>query len=171
VVLLIPLEFDALTAISIALIAAILATYLTVLKRNGWIGHAVTNYQSESNLEENASFASTDSTALASDNGNLELVEEIKNAGQVDEPEENVDLAAEEQKIILKQKLAQKLIEAQQYSAMKNASPQCTHRFGYLSALKKKTEIPDECYSCTQLINCVKEPKNGPQEAKSVNRS
>ncbi|MGO8805301.1 MAG: hypothetical protein ACLQO7_01675 [Candidatus Bathyarchaeia archaeon] len=166
----IPLEFDAVTAIAVVLVAAILAVYLSVLKRTGWIGHAV-SYQSKPNSQENVPFGSIDSMALETGKGNLELDEEIENGTQVDEPEENVDLEAEEQKIILKQKLAQKLIEAQQYSAMENASPQCTHKFGYLSALKKKAEIPDECYSCTQLIQCVKEPKNVPQEEKNVDRS
>ena len=150
------------TAITVVLIAAILTIYLSVLKKNGWIGNAA-SYQSEPTSEKNASSVSLDNLPLASGKRGLGL-EEIGNATPVGELEENcMDPATEAKKIILKQKLAQKLIEAQKSSAVQNASPRCTHYFGYLYSFQKNTQIPDECYSCPELIQCFKEPKNESQ--------
>ena len=36
----------------------------------------------------------------------------------------------------------------------------CKHYFGYLCALPKGAETPDECYSCARLIECYKEAKD-----------
>jgi len=33
-------------------------------------------------------------------------------------------------------------------------SPKCPHRFGYLKKLDKKAPIPDECLSCSRIMEC-----------------
>lgn len=32
----------------------------------------------------------------------------------------------------------------------------CSHKFGYLSSLPKNTPLPDECFGCPQIIECLR---------------
>ena len=44
---------------------------------------------------------------------------------------------------------------------MKQDKPEgCNNNFGYLASLLKGTATPDECYSCTRLLDCRKQTKN-----------
>ena len=36
----------------------------------------------------------------------------------------------------------------------------CNHNFGYLGTLQKGKQTPEECYACTELIECLRENKN-----------
>lgn len=36
----------------------------------------------------------------------------------------------------------------------------CTHKFGYLKSLPKNTPIPDECFGCPQILECLMRSKN-----------
>jgi len=36
----------------------------------------------------------------------------------------------------------------------------CAHKFGYLRSLPKNTPIPDECFGCPQILECLMRPKN-----------
>lgn len=36
----------------------------------------------------------------------------------------------------------------------------CTHKFGHLRTLPKNTPIPDECFGCPQILECLKRSKN-----------
>ena len=40
----------------------------------------------------------------------------------------------------------------------KTSTSSCNHYFGYLKDLPKSTEIPNECYFCTKLIECKRKP-------------
>ena len=31
----------------------------------------------------------------------------------------------------------------------------CPHKFGYLASLPKNTPIPDECFGCPQIVECL----------------
>jgi len=35
----------------------------------------------------------------------------------------------------------------------------CTHKFGYLKSLPKNTPLPDECFGCPQILECLMRPK------------
>jgi hypothetical protein len=35
----------------------------------------------------------------------------------------------------------------------------CTHKFGYLKNLPKNTPLPDECFGCPQILECLMRPK------------
>jgi hypothetical protein len=35
------------------------------------------------------------------------------------------------------------------------STPQCTHYYGYLSERQTKEEIPGECITCTQIVDCM----------------
>jgi len=36
----------------------------------------------------------------------------------------------------------------------------CVHKFGYLRTLPKNTPIPDECFGCSQILECLMREKN-----------
>ena len=36
----------------------------------------------------------------------------------------------------------------------------CTHEFGYLKSLSKNTPIPDECFGCPQILDCLMRSKS-----------
>jgi hypothetical protein len=36
----------------------------------------------------------------------------------------------------------------------------CKYYFGYLGTLARGSLTPDECYACTELIDCLKENKD-----------
>lgn len=152
----IPLEFGAATAITAVLIVGILTLYLLVLKKNGWIGNAASR-RTEAVPKEKPASASKKGAARTV-GGKTQESEETKNIN-VGERDEN-DSAAAERKIVLKQELARKLIQAQKSSKAHDVPRRCNHHFGYLHAIDKEAEIPDECYSCTKLIQCFKEPEN-----------
>jgi len=35
----------------------------------------------------------------------------------------------------------------------------CPHKFGYLNSLPKNTPIPDECFGCPQIVECLRNLK------------
>jgi len=35
----------------------------------------------------------------------------------------------------------------------------CPHKFGYLNSLPKNTPIPDECFGCPQIVECLRNIK------------
>jgi hypothetical protein len=44
----------------------------------------------------------------------------------------------------------------------------CPHEFEYLKTLPKNTPIPDECFGCAQIIECLGPPSK--KKKKSVSR-
>jgi hypothetical protein len=36
----------------------------------------------------------------------------------------------------------------------------CPHKFGYLKSLRKNAPIPDECFGCPQILECLMTRKN-----------
>lgn len=36
----------------------------------------------------------------------------------------------------------------------------CVHKFGHLRSLPKSTPIPDECFGCSQILECLMREKN-----------
>jgi len=36
----------------------------------------------------------------------------------------------------------------------------CTHKFGYLRSLPKNTPIPDECFGCPRILECLVQSKS-----------
>ena len=153
----IPFELEAFTAILIVSVATILSVYLWVLKKNGWIGNS--SRLTEPNLREKPSPVVMEKGPSVIEKERQEP-DEIKQARQFAEQEEKKDPAEDYKKTFLKRGLTQKPIEAQKPSQVRDVPPRCTHHFGYLGSLGKSEEIPDECYSCSKLIQCFKETNN-----------
>jgi hypothetical protein len=191
---LIPNEIDIVTAITIILIGAIVTVYLSILKRNGWIGKT-SNYrcpnpqcrkifQTPMKVKD---LSNKNETHLACPECGFDLG--LLNA------EKSLEIAIESKQELKKESVS-KPIEKQvpatkdtvkEVNALENPSPTleskqntspqkykkitpkqkendpqkdrpagCNHHFGYLGSLPKGTETPDECYSCTRLIECFK---------------
>ncbi len=143
------------TAITGVLIFAILAIYLSVLKKNGWILNAASP-QSQVDPAEKASLKPLENSPTL--NEGIQEPEEIK-ALVAAVQEDKMDPVLDEKKIALKHKLAEKLIEAQKSSKVRNVSSRCINYFGYLYTLEKTADIPDGCFSCSKLIQCFKQPE------------
>jgi hypothetical protein len=162
---LVPLETEALTAVTIALIAAILTIYVAVLKKNGWIGKTPnTNqpssqfrkiFQTQGNSAKNQTPITIETAISAGD-------------GEAKKAEEKADAQETEKRLLVRQKLveAQRLVEAQKSVKVKNERPRCIHYFGYLNALPRGTEVPGECLLCAKLVECYKEKKIRLQDSK-----
>jgi hypothetical protein len=136
------------TAITIVLIAVILTVYASVLKRNGWIGKPVLQtgttrviLPTPVELKTQHSDASTKAT-------------KVKTEKQKQEPKiSNTDTPGAKPKEDTETQ--RKNTEKTDLSQI-NRPEGCSHHFGYLATLPKGTNTPDECYSCTDLINCYK---------------
>jgi len=156
---LIPLEFGVATAMTAVSIGGIVTTYLSVLKRNGWIGNmANSKSQIISKAEPTKSAAENEASTKTEENKKLKRIKEAKSDNAEEElaPKETANA---ENKVVLKKKLAKTLIEAQKSSETYEVPRKCNHHFGYLSSMQKDAEIPDECYTCSKLIQCFQEPK------------
>jgi len=78
-------------------------------------------------------------------NANKEA-ESIKSSPPINEPKEKLSSIIANQELSSKQNA----VPLEQ----KTSTLSCNHHFGYLKNLPKSTEIPNECYFCTKLIEC-----------------
>jgi hypothetical protein len=155
---LVPLQTEAFTAATIALIAAILSIYVVVLKKNGWIGKAPTSNQPSSELRK--MFETEENSPKNQTPPSIETAISAGDDGAKD-AEEKADAQETVKKLLVRQKLveAQRLVEAQKSVKAKDSRPRCIHYFGYLNALPRGTEVPGECLLCAKLVECYKEKK------------
>jgi hypothetical protein len=194
---LIPYTIEIVTAITIILIGAILAVYLSILKRNGWIGETP-NYrcpnpqckkifqtplkvkdfsnkkevhlacpecgydlgslngkkglkeitlQSEPELKiQDLTSKRIETEGSTTNNGSKEP-NALRDAAPIVESKKNETSPEIDHGLFLKQELD---------DSKKDRPAGCNHYFRYLGTLSKGTKTPDECYSCSSLIECYK---------------
>ena len=191
----IPNETDIVTAITIILIAAILTVYLSILKRNGWIGktsnYRCTNPQCRKifqtpvkvkdlskkneahlacpecgfdlgllNAEKGLEIAIESKQELKKESASKPIEKQVpvtKDTVKEVKAFENPPPTLESKQNASPQKINKKLPPKQKENDPQKDRPAgCNHHFGYLGSLPKGTETPDECYSCTRLIECFK---------------
>ena len=141
------------TAITIVLIAVILTVYASVPKRNGWIGKPILQtgitrviLPALVELKTQHSDASTKATKVKTEKQKQEpKISSTDTPGTKPKDEDAATQRSYPEKTDLSQI---------------NRPEGCNHHFGYLATLPKGTNTPDECYSCTDLINCYKKTKN-----------
>ena len=51
-------------------------------------------------------------------------------------------------------------------SPVEKTPSECAHRFGYLKKLPKEAAVPDECLTCSTLLQCFAKRKNIAVEVK-----
>jgi hypothetical protein len=149
------------TAITIVLIAVILTVYASVLKRNGWIGKPSLDTRLEVRTRSSSPELRTQiSVAPAKDI-------KVKTEKQKQEPkisDTNTPSSKPKDEFTATQR---KNTENPDFSQI-NRPEGCNHHFGYLATLPRGTNTPDECYSCTDLINCYKKKLKTPNPARAV---
>ena len=65
------------------------------------------------------------------------------------------------------QKAASKTLKSKSYAAKSQTGLQkCVHSFGYLRSLPKNTSVPDECFGCPKIMQCLFQ-KSNPKISKS----
>lgn len=76
-------------------------------------------------------------------------------------PEQSVESVQRE--LSLESELTQKKKEIDEKRAFllfgKRDFEGCSHKFGYLKNLPKNTPIPNECFGCPQILECLMPPK------------
>ena len=162
-------EFAAVTAATAASIGGIVTVYYKVLKRNERIGHAASrqsqsypNSKQKTEQKPTQKLTKVSATAKTKKNQEPKKIKEVsQSVSQIRQKVENdpAEAAHALKKFFLKQKLAKTLIEAQKSSERNEVPQRCTHHFNYLYSLKRNAEIPNECYSCSRLIQCFQKPK------------
>lgn len=183
-------------AVTVVLIGVILTVYLSILKRNGWIGKT-SNYRcpnpqckkvfrkpikvkNQSNQKEIRLACPECGYDLGSSNNknalNERTIENMPEAKTSEPPNalienkvsvikvskeseslENSPQTLESKPDLKPPKTNNKLTIKQTENDKRKERPEgCNHHFGYLGTLPKNTVTPDECYSCSKLIDCFK---------------
>jgi hypothetical protein len=137
------------TAITIVSIAVILTAYASVLKRNGWIGKPFL----ETGLEVKTRPSMIELKTQHSDYPakDAKIISKKQTQEQKISNTDTTDTKPKDKDTTTQRKNTEKT-DIQQI----NRPEGCNHYFGYLATLPKGTNTPDECYSCTDLINCYK---------------
>jgi hypothetical protein len=147
-----PINTEIPTAITIVLIAIILAVYASVLKKNGWIGKTSNKTGINEKLFQIQLETKTQKQPF------------LKNESKVLAPKQEIQepkilktsLRDEEKKNNSTHRNDYKRPEESQ----KERPGKCNYNLGYLWTLPKDKTIPDECYCCSKLIECYKERKD-----------
>jgi hypothetical protein len=131
-----PFESTA-TMITICLISGIMAVYVSVLRRNGWIGR-VKIEPGPKNITP------------------IDMLQRKKyEVNMFMENNENCKLQIETSE---SESLKKETEEPPRDQIKKEQPSECKHHFGYIGTQPKGTELPDECYYCTKLIECTNAP-------------
>jgi hypothetical protein len=150
---LIPFQVEISTAITIVSIAAILAVYLLVLKRNGWIGKpSIEKIPMENTNEVKPEVKIPEPAPVAVETKVVIAKKETIETQAFIETAVAVPAVRLQENKKVKRKNRKKADEPE-----KDRPEGCNHYFGYLWSLPKGTATPDECYMCFKLIDCYKE--------------
>ena len=164
-----PYTFEVVTAITLTVIGIILALYFMVLKRKGWLkddSHEPSPFYRCPNpecrkifdkpivftdLSQNPAPAQSacphcgfDLQEVSPVGTSKKLEKAVKTSVKQEEPPERVE--------------ASKITKEKQSSTPKSLQarpPECRHFFGYLKKIPKNTPIPDECFGCLRMVDCL----------------
>ena len=141
------------TPVAIVSIVAIVAGYLLVLKRNGWIG-------GKSVVEESPAKKPIEDRRIVKIQPAPTTVERKVALPKIEKKEPEIRTTTPP--IIVKKEEAmpiKRAVSKETNEPKKDISEGCNHYFGYLWSLPKGTATPDACYLCFKLIDCSKEQK------------
>jgi len=162
-----PYTFETVTVITLVVIGIILTLYFIVLKRKGWL----TENSNESfyrcpnqecrkifqkpivltDLSQNSPqvYSACPHCGFHLEVASLSAVgKKTKTAFKIPRsPEESVEKPAVD-------KDAQKIPTASS-KPLQARPPKCSHFLGYLRKIPRDTPIPDECFSCPQMVDCL----------------
>jgi len=105
-------------------------------------------------------------SAKAKKNASEEPVSADESEGIPEEPAEGVDTRTyvEERAYALTQEIQKRKKDKEAKKSFllfgKKDFEGCPHKFGHLGSLPKNTPIPDECFGCPQILECLVGSKN-----------
>jgi hypothetical protein len=130
------------TAITIVLVGAILTGYVSVLKRNGWIGRIrVETGLPKSMLQSQPAFKNQYSNPPSNN---------------AESASKNIDTPKTKTPEKISPTVEPRETQKKTQEPSKNQPEGCRQYYSYLSTLPKGKSPPDECFCCTDLINCYK---------------
>lgn len=141
------------TVITFVLVGVILTGYLTVLKKNGWIGR--TSFEKDFRTD---SFPNQPEFKIQNAFGSVIEGKGLTPKKKNEKPQTQNTLpptGKSNENKTLQRKKPKKADETQ-----KDKLAECRHYFGYLSTLPKMAATPEECYFCAKLLECYKEMRN-----------
>jgi hypothetical protein len=127
------------------LVGLILTGYVSLLKKNGWIGKTyvekdlkTNSFRSQQEFKMQNTFASLIETKASTPKKESEEPQSQNTVAPTCKSNEN--------------KTPQRKKPKNTDETQKDKPAGCTYYFGYLSTLPKRTATPEECYFCTKLI-------------------
>ena len=170
-----PYTFEIVTALTLTVIGVILVLYFLVLKRKGWL--------TENSNESNESFyLCPNQECRKIFQKPVVLTDLSQNAPRVYSacPHCGFDLETASTSAVRKKttmtlktskpEMSAKSTETSEKptvakdvqkrptafpKSLKARPPECSHFFGYLRKIPRNTPIPDECFSCPQMVECL----------------
>ncbi len=163
-----PYTFEIVTAITLTVIGIILALYFIVLKRKGWLREdsqgsfyrcpnpecrkifdkpiVLTDLsQNSTHVRSACPHCGFDLQTVSPVGASKKLEKAVKTPLHPEEPMERVE--------------ASKITKEKQSSpppkGVQARPPECRHFFGYLKKIPKNTPIPDECFGCLRMVDCL----------------
>ena len=162
-----PYTFETVTAITLAVIGIILVLYFVVLKRKGWLkDDSQGSYYRCPNPECRKIFEKPVAiTDLSGENPTslhsacphcgfeLGTVSPVKTSKKLEkavktpleEPLEGIETS----------KITKEKQSSPPTKSLQARPPECRHFFGYLKKIPKNTQIPDECFGCHRMVDCL----------------
>jgi DNA-directed RNA polymerase subunit RPC12/RpoP len=157
-----PNTFETATVLTVASVGTILLLYFIVLKRKGWLTedshgpyYRCPNPECRKIFEKPVALTDLSQTSP-------QVYSACPHCGfHLDTP----SLSAVEKKTKMPFKIPQSPKKSTETSEKPAAAkgtqklqarpPKCSHFFGYLRKIPKNTTIPDECFSCPTMVDCL----------------
>jgi len=162
-----PYAFEVVTAITLAVIGIILVLYFMVLKRKGWLTEnshgsyyrcpnpgcrkifdkpvALTDLsQNPARLYSACPHCGFELETVSPVRTSKKLEKAVK-APHAEKPLERVEAS----------KVTKEKQSSPPSKSLQARPPECRHFFGYLKKIPKNTQIPDECFGCSRMVDCL----------------
>jgi hypothetical protein len=157
-----PYTFEAVTAITLTVIGLILVLYFIVLKRKGWLREdwKETHYRCPNQecrkifekpivLNDLSQTSPQVYSACPHCGFHLDMAS-LSTVGKKTKMAFKTPQSPEKSTEISEKPTATKDIKK-----LQARPPKCSHFFGYLRKIPKNTAIPDECFSCPKMVECL----------------
>jgi len=170
-----PYTFETVTAITLTVIGIILTLYFIVLKRKGWLTensdepfYRCPNQECRKIFQKPIVLTDLSQTspqvysACPHCGFHLEMAS-LSAVGKKTKMTLKIPRSPEETVVTVKTSKPETSSESMEIQKLPTASPkplqarppECSHFFGYLRKIPRNTPIPDECFSCLKMVECL----------------
>jgi len=162
-----PNTFEIVTVLTVVSIGAIVLLYFIVLKRKGWLTEDSQGpYYRCPNPECKKIFDKPVVLTDLSQNPtrlhpacphcgfDLETVSPVRTSKKLEKAVET-PLKPEEPPERIEAPITKEKQSSPPPKSLQARPPECRHFFGYLKKIPKNTQIPDECFGCLRMVDCL----------------